>query len=57
MILLFNRQLLYWIGDMGVMVYGIVSNSVLVVNSISNGISQASRPLMAVNNGVGFWNG
>lgn len=53
-ILLFNRQLLYWIGDMGVMVYGIVSNSVLVVNSISNGISQASQPLMAVNNGAGL---
>ena len=36
------------------MVYGIVSNSVLVVNSISNGISQASQPLMAVNNGAGL---
>ena len=53
-ILLFNRQLLYWVGDMGVMVYGIVSNSVLMVNSISNGISQASQPLMAVNNGAGL---
>lgn len=53
-ILLFNRQLLYWIGDLGVVVYGIVSNSVLVVNSISNGICQASQPLMAVNNGAGL---
>lgn len=52
-IFLFNRQLLAYVGDLGVVVYGIISNSALIVNSISNGISQAAQPLMAVNFGAG----
>ncbi|MFR1831701.1 MAG: MATE family efflux transporter [Lachnospiraceae bacterium] len=51
--LLFNRQLLSYVGDLGVVVYGIVSNSALVVTSINNGISQASQPILAVNYGAG----
>ena len=50
--LLFNRQLLSYVGDLGVVVYGIVSNSALVVTSINNGISQASQPILAVNYGA-----
>lgn len=53
-ILLFNIQLLRYVGDLGVVVYGIVSNSALIVSSVSNGISQASQPLMAVNFGAGL---
>ena len=52
-IFLFNRQLLAYVVDLGVVVYGIISNSALIVNSISNGISQAAQPLMAVNFGAG----
>ncbi len=52
-IFLFNRQLLAYVGDLGVVVYGIISNSALIVNSICNGICQASQPLMAVNFGAG----
>lgn len=51
--LLFNRQLLSYVGDLGVVVYGIVSNSALVVTSINNGISQAAQPILAVNYGAG----
>ena len=52
-ILLFNRQLLTYAGDLGVVVYGVVSNSALVVTSICNGIGQAAQPLLATNCGAG----
>ncbi|SET50186.1 MATE family efflux transporter [Lacrimispora sphenoides] len=50
---LFNRQLLAYVGDLGVVVYGIISNSALIVASINNGISQASQPILAMNYGAG----
>ena len=52
-IFLFNRQLLAYVGNLGVVVYGIISNSALIVSSVSNGIAQAAQPLMAVNFGAG----
>ena len=52
-IFFFNRQLLSYIGNLGVVVYGIISNSALIVSSVSNGIAQAAQPLMAVNYGAG----
>lgn len=53
---LFNRQLLVYVGDLGVVVYGIICNSSLIVSSVSNGIAQAVQPLAAVNYGAGKWN-
>lgn len=50
---LFNRRLLVCVGEIGVVVYGIISNTALVVNSISNGIAQAVQPLLATNFGAG----
>lgn len=52
-IFLFNIQLLRYVGDMGVVVYGIISNSALIVNSICNGVGQALQPIVAVNFGAG----
>lgn len=51
--LLFNRQLLAYVGDLGVVVYGIISNTALVVTSISNGMAQAVQPLLSANYGAG----
>lgn len=51
--LLFNRQLLAYVGDIGVVVYGIVSNVSLVVTSVSNGIAQSVQPLLSANYGAG----
>lgn len=51
-VFLFNRQLLVYVGNMGVVAYGIISNSALVVNSITNGICQATQPILAVNYGA-----
>ena len=50
---LFNRQLLAYVGDLGVVVYGIISNTALVVTSISNGMAQAVQPLLSANYGAG----
>ena len=52
-LVIFNRQLLHYVGELGVVVYGIISNSALVVSSINNGISQAAQPILAVNYGAG----
>lgn len=51
--LLFNRQLLAYVGDIGVVVYGIISNVSLVVTSVSNGIAQSVQPLLSANYGAG----
>ena len=45
--LLFNRQLLTYVGEMGITVYGIITNTALVASSISNGIAQAVQPLLS----------
>lgn len=51
--LLFNHQLLTYVGDTGVVVYGIISNVSLVVMSISNGVAQSVQPLLSANYGAG----
>lgn len=51
-VFLFNRQLLTYVGNMGVVAYGIISNSALVVNSITNGICQATQPILSTNYGA-----
>lgn len=52
-IFFYNRQLLSYVGELGVVVYGIISNSALIVASVSNGIAQAAQPIIAVNFGAG----
>ncbi len=52
-ILLFNIQLLKYAGDIGVTVYTIISNTAIIVMSLSNGVSQAAQPIIAVNHGAG----
>ncbi len=46
---LFNIQLRNTIGFTGITAYGIVENAYLVVNSLSNGVSQTAQPLIAAN--------
>ncbi|WP_124065934.1 MATE family efflux transporter [Clostridium sp. E02] len=49
---LFNRQLLTYVGDIGVVVYGIISNSALIVSSVNSGVAQTVQPLVAMNFGA-----
>lgn len=53
-IFFFNQQLLLYQGDLGVSVYGIISNTAIVVTCLSNGICQASQPIISTNFGAGF---
>ncbi|TCK93309.1 putative MATE family efflux protein [Natranaerovirga hydrolytica] len=48
----FNIQLLRYVGDIGVTVYSIISNTAAMATSLSNGISQAVQPIASVNLGA-----
>ena len=54
MILIFNAQLLKYIGNVGVTVYGIISNTVIVVMCLTKGVSQAAQPVISNNYGAGL---
>ena len=51
-ILLFNLQLLKYVGEVGVVVYSIMANSAIVAMSLFNGVSQGAQPIMATNYGA-----
>ena len=51
-IFIFNIQILKYIGDNGIVIYGIISNCIIVGISLFNGIAQASQPIIATNNGA-----
>lgn len=51
-IFIFNIQILKYIGDMGIVIYGIISNCVIVGTALFNGVAQASQPIIATNYGA-----
>ena len=51
-IFIFNIQILKYIGDVGIVVYGIISNCVIVGIALFNGVAQASQPIIATNYGA-----
>ena len=51
-IFIFNIQILKYIGDNGIVVYGIISNCILVGVALFNGLAQASQPIIATNYGA-----
>lgn len=48
----FNRQLLRYLGHMGVVVYGVIANYAIVLQSLFNGVGQAAQPIIAANFGA-----
>lgn len=52
---IFNIQILKYIGDVGVSVYGIMTNTNIVIYCLCNGINQAAQPLVSVNFGAGLY--
>lgn len=48
----FNIQLLRYLGNEGVTIYSIICNTALIMSSLSNGISQAAQPIIAINYGA-----
>lgn len=51
-IFIFNIQILKYIGENGIVVYGIISNCIIVGTSLFNGIAQATQPVIATNHGA-----
>ena len=52
----FNLQLLKYVGDIGVSMYGVITNTAIVVMCLCNGINQASQPILSTNYGAGLYN-
>lgn len=51
--LCFNLQLIKYMGDIGVTVYGIIANVTLIFYSLCNGVNQAAQPIISTNFGAG----
>ena len=51
---IYNIQILKYIGDIGVSMYGVITNTVIIVNCLCNGVNQAAQPIISVNYGAGF---
>ena len=49
----FNLALLRYIGVIGLTIYSIISNTALVIISLSNGVAQAAQPIITTNLGAG----
>ena len=53
MIIILNNRLLKYVGDFGVVTYGVITNTLIVAISLFNGVGQACQPIAAVNYGAG----
>lgn len=54
-IFVFNLQLLKYNGNTGVSVFGVISNTAIVVTCLCKGINQAAQPILSTNFGAGEW--
>lgn len=52
-VLLFNIQILKYSGDTALSVYSVISNCVILFNSLFTGVGQAIQPIIATNYGAG----
>lgn len=55
-VLLFNIQILKYCGDTALSVYSVISNCVILFNSLFTGVGQAIQPIVATNYGADKWN-
>ena len=51
----FNIQLLEYVGDIGVSMYGVICNTTIIVICLCNGINQAAQPIISTNHGAGLY--
>ncbi len=54
-VLLFNVQILKYCGGSALSVYSVISNCVILVNSLFTGVGQTIQPIIATNYGAGKW--
>ena len=55
-VLLFNIQILKYCGDTALSIYSVISNCVILFNSLFTGVGQAIQPIVATNYGADKWN-
>ena len=51
----FNIQLIEYVGDIGVSMYGVICNTAIIVICLCNGINQAAQPIISTNHGAGLY--
>jgi len=54
-VLLFNIQILKYCGESALSVYSVISNCVILFNSLFTGVGQSIQPIVATNFGAGKW--
>ncbi len=54
-VLLFNIQILKYCGESALSVYSVISNCVILFNSLFTGVGQSIQPIIATNYGAGKW--
>lgn len=54
-VLLFNVQILTYCGESALSVYSVISNCVILFNSLFTGVGQSIQPVVATNYGAGKW--
>ncbi len=54
-VLLFNIQILKYCGGAALSVYSVISNCVILFNSLFTGVGQSIQPIIATNYGAGKW--
>lgn len=54
-VLLFNMQILKYCGESALSVYSVISNCVILFNSLFTGVGQSIQPIIATNYGGGKW--
>ena len=54
-VLLFNIQILEYCGESALSVYSVISNCVILFNSLFTGVGQSIQPIIATNYGGGKW--
>ncbi len=51
----FNLQILKYVGDAGISMYGVICNTSIIVVCLCNGINQAAQPIISTNHGAGLY--
>ena len=54
-VFLFNIQILKYCGDSALAVYSVISNCVILFNSLFTGVGQCIQPVVSTNYGAGRW--
>lgn len=50
---IFNIEILKYVGDIGISMYGVICNTAIIATCLCNGINQAAQPILSTNYGAG----